>query len=109
MRVLVAGVLCLFVALGGAPAHAEGLSSLEAINRCEAFAVRALRPDVPEAMANRYKIACYFGLVDAQVDTDTEAACRRASQSFPRAHRDIAQFVCLGAYRNALQAAETAL
>ncbi|RDE08927.1 hypothetical protein DVH29_09255 [Pelagibacterium lacus] len=94
--------------VGAGPAHAEGLSSLEAINRCEAFAVQALRPDVPEAMANRYKIACYFGLVDAQVDTDTDAACRRASQSFPRAHRDIAEFVCLGAYRNALPPAETA-
>lgn len=91
--------------LGAVPSVAEGLSDIDAINRCEAFVEGAMRPEFTADFKQPYKIICIFGLTDPRIEDDHQAVCSRVSQAFVNPYRDIAEFMCVGAYEAHVAAA----
>lgn len=100
-------VIVLFVA-SPVPAMAQAFSSVEAINRCEAFVESALRPEYKPAFAEPYKVSCYFGLTDPLIHEDLEGVCDKVSRAFSSPYSDIARFICLGTYRAYLAEGDSA-
>lgn len=83
---------------------AQGLSAVDAINRCEAFVEGAMRPEFSPDFKQPYKIVCIFGLTDPKIHEDHRAVCARVSRAFANPHRRIAEFMCNGAYEDQLAA-----
>lgn len=100
MRVLM-GLAVAVAGMLGAPAMAEGLPDIDAINRCEAFVEGAIRPEFSTEFKQPYKIVCIFGLTDPGIGEDHRAVCARISRALPNPHRAIAEFMCIGAYEAA--------
>ncbi|SDG91618.1 hypothetical protein [Pelagibacterium luteolum] len=97
MRVLL-GLAIGMAGLGIHPAAAQGLSEIDAINRCEAFVEESLRPEIGAAFKSSYKMVCYFGLIDPEIQAATELVCDRVASALGPAHRIIASFACHGTY-----------
>lgn len=106
MRFHIAMTAGFAMALGAFPANAEGLSAVEAINRCEAFVEGAIRPELGADFMQPYKMICYFGLIDPAISEDTSSVCARAAGQLVQPHRDIAEFMCVGAYQDHIAALE---
>lgn len=83
----------------------QGLSDIDAINRCESFVEGAMRPEFSTGFKQPYKIVCIFGLTDPRIHEDHQAVCTRVSRAFANPHRRIAEFMCLGAYQAHVAAA----
>lgn len=100
MRVLFSFVAVLAAFVTATPVLSQGLSSLDAINQCESFVEEALRPEIGASFRHPYKVICYFGLIDPQISTNPDAVCARVSRALGQPHRDIAEFMCSGAYHS---------
>ena len=103
MRVLM-GLAMGVAGLLAPPAMAQGLSDIDAINRCEAFVEGAVRPEFSTAFKQPYKIVCIFGLTDPVIGEDHRAVCARVSRALGAPHRGIAEFMCIGAYEAHMEA-----
>lgn len=88
------------LALAASPVAAQGLPSVEAINLCERFVEESIRPEMGERFKQPYKIVCYFGLVDPEIETDHRSVCSRISRQLADIHRQIAELMCVGAYQS---------
>ncbi|WP_421952871.1 hypothetical protein [Pelagibacterium sp.] len=108
MRVAVASIVGVLGLGLSSPASSQGFSSIEAINRCDAYVESAIKPDVSEAFKERYKITCYFGLIDPLIHEDHEGVCLRTSRAFPGRAGELAELMCRGAYQSYLEEAGTA-
>jgi hypothetical protein len=102
---LVIGVLGTGLA---SPVSAQGFSNIEAINRCDAYVEDAIKPEISSSFKERYKITCYFGLIDPLIHEDHEGVCLRTSSAFPGSAGELAALMCLGAYRTYLDEAGAA-
>ncbi|WP_417579879.1 hypothetical protein [Pelagibacterium sp.] len=91
-----------------APASAHGFSNIEAINRCDAYIESAIKPEVSASFKERYKITCYFGLIDPLIHEDHEGVCLRTSSAFPGRAGELAELMCMGTYRAYLEENATA-
>lgn len=102
MRVPVALVIGVLGSLAPSPAFSQGFSNIEAINRCDAYIESAIRPEVSESFKERFKITCYFGLIDPLIHEDHERVCRRTSGVFSGTAGQLAELMCRGAYQSYL-------
>ena len=108
MRVAVASVVGILGLGFTNPALSQGFSNIEAINRCDAYVESAIRPEISESFKERYKITCYFGLIDPLIHEDHEGVCLRTSRAFPGRAGELAELMCLGAYQTYLDEAGVA-
>ncbi|HWJ89019.1 MAG TPA: hypothetical protein VNS12_13195 [Pelagibacterium sp.] len=108
MRVLFSFVAVMAAFVTATPVLSQGLSAVDAINQCEAFVEESIRPEFGANFKHPYKVICYFGLIDPQISTNPEAVCARVSRALGQPHRDIAEFMCSGAYHSYLSASSAA-
>lgn len=108
MRVAVASVVGILGLGLTNPAFSQGFSNIEAINRCDAYVESAIKPEISESFKERYKITCYFGLIDPLIHEDPEGVCLRTSRAFPGRAGELAELMCRGAYQSYLDEAGAA-
>lgn len=106
MRVLIALAVGFIGCLHVQQAMAQGLDPIDAINSCESFVEGAIRPEFSADFKNPYKVVCYFGLIDSEIHQDHRDVCTRVSSSLGDAHRQIAEFMCTGAYEAHINASD---
>lgn len=102
MRVLFSLFVGLAVFVTAMPVLSQGLPAIDAINRCETFVEESIRPEFGASFKHPYKVICYFGLIDPQIRTNPGAVCARVSRALGQPRRDIAEFMCSGAYQRYL-------
>lgn len=98
MRKTVALGLSLGVIAFSSAASAQAFSSLEAINRCDAFVDFALLENFDDSRKQPFKVICYFSLLDPAIHASPEAVCAAHARPYAPATREIAEFVCNGTY-----------
>ncbi|AEQ50439.1 hypothetical protein [Pelagibacterium halotolerans] len=102
MRVPVAMVIGVLGSAFASPALSQGFSNIEAINRCDAYIESAIRPEISDSFKERFKITCYFGLIDPLIHEDHEGVCKRTSSAFSGPAGELAELMCRGAYQSYL-------
>lgn len=92
--------LTIWIAGIGAAGHApaQEVTGIDAINRCDAFVEESLRPEIDTQFKSTYKMVCYFGMIDPEIQTATKTVCDRVASALGPAHRVIASFACQGTY-----------
>lgn len=98
MRILLAIATALVLAGMSTSIKAEGFSSIEAINRCDAFVGFAMRENLPASSKQPFKILCYFSLMDPGIHEAPGEVCARTARPYSSPTRDLAEFICNGTY-----------